>query len=274
MIKFTKIENVDIFTRDFRPLVKNNTISFPTNSEEIAVIYGPNGTGKTSLIKVLSYAKGTKLEFEYDGTSYASGQGIFYIINDQNNRNIIAGETKDFFLGENIKREFEMQNFIASERYRVITALITTLKNTHGISAASSPLIGLVDETEVVGFIKDIANNKSKGKNYTNENLIAVFRSVGAISLPKYDEKKLQFLKNDLTNSNSIIGQIEKSQTMHYLPIHTFVILRKILKQSIFSPASKRVSASFVILTVLIGNYYLQKKLQTVHPPMMQWIMM
>lgn len=69
MIKFNKIENAEIFTRDFRPLVKNNEIDFPT-SEKIVVIYGPNGTGKTSLIKVLSDDKGTKVEFEYDNCEW------------------------------------------------------------------------------------------------------------------------------------------------------------------------------------------------------------
>lgn len=37
MIKFNKIENAEIFTRDFRPLINNNEIDFPA-SEEIAVI--------------------------------------------------------------------------------------------------------------------------------------------------------------------------------------------------------------------------------------------
>lgn len=209
MLMFTRIENADIFTRDFRPLVKNNTIYFPTNSEEIAVVYGPNGTGKTSLIRVLSNAKDTKVEFEYDGTLYASGQDVFHVISDQNNRNIIAGETKDFFLGDNIRREFDLQSFIASERDRIINAIITMLKNTHGISAASSPLIGLIGETKVAALIKDIANNKSKGKNNTNEDMIAVIKAIEAISLSEYDEKKLQFLKSDFSNANSIIGQIE-----------------------------------------------------------------
>jgi len=76
MIKLTKIENRDIFTRDFNPLVKNNEISFPTNSEEIAVIYGPNEAGKSSLVKVLSDIKGTKLEFDYDGNSHKSGKSV------------------------------------------------------------------------------------------------------------------------------------------------------------------------------------------------------
>lgn len=66
---FKKIESRDIFTRDFGPLVRNNEIAFPT-SEEIAVVYGPNGTGKTCLIKILGDAKGTKAEFSLDGIVY------------------------------------------------------------------------------------------------------------------------------------------------------------------------------------------------------------
>jgi len=125
MIKFSKIENGEIFTRDFRLLAKNNEIAFPA-TEAIAIIYGPNGTGKTSLIKVLSDEKGTKVEFEYEGHTYSSGKGVFHIINDQNNRNIIKGETKDFFLGDNIKREFELQELIATEKANIIKDIITS----------------------------------------------------------------------------------------------------------------------------------------------------
>jgi len=209
MIKFAKIENGNIFTRDFNPLVKNNEISFPTNSEEIAVIYGPNGAGKSSLVKVLSSAKNTKLEFQYDGNLHSSGQAVFHVISDQNGRNIIAGEAKDFLLGDNISREYELQNFITSERERIISAVVALLKNNHGISAASSPLIGLIDNPQIAELIKDIANNKSKGKNYSDESLISVFGILSVVPLTEYEEVKLQFLKTDISNTGSIIVQIE-----------------------------------------------------------------
>lgn len=211
MIKFNKIENAEIFTRDFRPLVKNNEIDFPT-SEKIVVIYGPNGTGKTSLIKVLSDDKGTKVEFEYDNQTYSTGKGIFHIINDQNNRNIIKGETKDFFLGDNIRREFELQEFIIAERGNIIGAIVASLKS-HGISAANSSLIDLITIPDIAALIKDIANTRSKGDKYATEDLIAKMQAIVAVEIPEHDDAKLQFLQNDIGGKDSIIRKIEEINT-------------------------------------------------------------
>lgn len=48
-IIFEKIENEDIFVSDYKRPTRNNEIDF--SREGISVIYGPNGTGKTSLVK-------------------------------------------------------------------------------------------------------------------------------------------------------------------------------------------------------------------------------
>lgn len=205
---FKKIESGDIFTRDFSPLVRNNEINFPT-SEEIAVVYGPNGTGKTSLIKVLGGAKNTKVEFSLDGTDYQSGEGIFHIINDQNNRNIISGETRDFFLGDNIRHEFELQDQVASDRNSVISAILSLIKNTFGIAAGNSPLIDLLLKPDLAAFIKDCANSKSKGNRYTTDSLVMLFNSLESQIVPEYSAEKLAFIQNDLSSKQSIIKQLE-----------------------------------------------------------------
>ncbi len=181
MIKFNSIENAEIFTRDFGPFVKNNVIDFlPT--KEIVAIYGPNGTGKTSFIKVLSGVKGTKLKFEFDGKAYDSGTEVFHVINDQNNRNIIVGETKDFFLGDNIKKEFELQKYLDEGRAKVIGEVISKMKTNHSISAASSPLLSLITVPEIAEIIKDIVNTQSKGKRFSTKDIIKGFTALSPVN--------------------------------------------------------------------------------------------
>lgn len=221
MIKFNSIENTEIFTRDFSPFVKNNVIDFPS-IEEIVTIYGPNGAGKTSFIKVLAGVNGTEVKFEFDGTTYNSGTGVFHIINDQNNRNIIVGETKDFFLGDNIKREFELQKYLAEERVKIIGEVISKLKSNYGISAAKSPLLLLITEAEIVEIVKDIVNAKSKGARFSTEDIIKKFATLPLVNISLSDEQqaKLTFLKADLANNDSIILQIEQlgSQSLQSHP--------------------------------------------------------
>ncbi len=205
---FNKIENSDIFAHDFNPFTRNNQIDFP-RQEEIVVIYGPNGTGKTSLIKVLSDAANTKLEFQYEGVTHTTGEGVFHIISDQNNRNIISGETRDFFLGDNIQREFQLQDTLNEKRNILITSIISTLKS-NGITAAKSPLVELIDNEQLEAFLKDCANNKYKGEHYSNEQIVDIFSLLELSELGEYDEDKLNFLISDFGKKKPIILQIEQ----------------------------------------------------------------
>lgn len=214
MLKFLSIENADIFTRDFRPMAKNNEILFP-GSEEIVAIYGPNGTGKTSLIKVLSGAKGTKVKFEFEGMEYTAGTEVFHVINDQNNRNIIVGETKDFFLGDDIKREFELQKLLTDARIQVISDIISKLKSNHGISAANSPLLNLITDGDIADIVKDIVNNKSKGGKFETEDICGKFAAIPLVNQDVSDvqQARLTFLKSDYASKDSIIQQVEQLGT-------------------------------------------------------------
>ncbi|QOY34781.1 ATP-binding protein [Anaerobacillus isosaccharinicus] len=107
-IVFSKVKKENIFCETFDEFEKNNGIQF--SNAGIAVIYGPNGTGKTSLTRVLDCEKGSSFNVEFEGKQYSEiDNELFHIINDQNSRNIIVGETEDFLLGDDIKKEYDLQ---------------------------------------------------------------------------------------------------------------------------------------------------------------------
>lgn len=210
-IIFEKIENEDIFVSDYKKLIRNNEIDF--SREGISVIYGPNGTGKTSLVKVLSSEKGTKVKYTYDGKEYTDGSK-FFVINDQNNRNIIQGETKDFLLGDDIKKEFELQEYIANEYNRLCTESISILKSDYSVSSSSSKSIDCFSEwTSIQNIIKDLMNNRTKGSKTGVDTYISELEKHTQITIPDYEQAKLDYIISDLSEKNPLVIEIETIDT-------------------------------------------------------------
>lgn len=210
-IIFEKIENEDIFVSDYKNLIKNNEIDF--SREGISVIYGPNGTGKTSLVKALSSEKGTKVKYTYGGNEYTDGSQ-FFVINDQNNRNIIKGETKDFLLGDDIKKEFELQEYIENEYNRLCTESISILKVNYSVSSSSSKSIDCFSEwVNIQNIIKDLMNNRSKGSKTGVDTYISEFEKHSQITTPDYEQDKLDYIISDLSEKNPLIIEIETIDT-------------------------------------------------------------
>ena len=99
-IIFHRIIKDNIFPAEsFNLFISDNAIEF--SKDGIAVVYAPNGVGKTSLAKVLEEGAGKNLSFEYDGK--ADDPNTFYVIEDQNSRNIIKGDAGEFFVGAKIR---------------------------------------------------------------------------------------------------------------------------------------------------------------------------
>ena len=212
MLRFNSIEKGDIFTKDFNPLTNNNEISFPTRGEKIVVIYGPNGTGKTSFVKTLIGSDNSKIMFNFEGNSYTDGSNVFHVINDQNFRNIIIGDTKDFLIGDNIKKEYELSKEINESRNSIINSVISILKNDYSITTMSNPLFTLIKDENVVNLLKDIINNKSKGKKYETSDIFNIFDSIkfNKLDLNEEQKSKILMLKSDFASKDSIIIKIEK----------------------------------------------------------------
>lgn len=207
-IVFHTIRNGNIFCADFEDMKKNNIIEFPSSG--IAIIYGPNGTGKTSLAKALKHETNSEYELSIDGNR-ANNKSIstFHIISDQNGRHIIEGDTEDFILGDNIKREYELKRLMENNFNEIFSFdLIPKFKQIFGISTKGNALIQKISNLTLRQYVSDLANNKSKGKNIDRKDFIEVIETLPKATLPEYDEDKFRFLINDFAEGKSIIEKI------------------------------------------------------------------
>ena len=159
-IEFNKIENRNIFAPEYENFVENNTIEF--SAQNIAVVYGPNGTGKTSLIRAILGEKDTSIKYQFNNTEYSDGSQ-FFVIQDQNNRNIIQGKVEDFLLGDKIKQETELHEQIQNEYSQICKESTEILRDKYKITTTKDKIISWID-TQLEGFsslVKDLVNRQS-----------------------------------------------------------------------------------------------------------------
>ena len=215
-LKFYKLKKEDIFKDSFINFNQNNEIEFRKKGDSnIAVLYGPNGTGKTSLAKILDSNNkdiGKEFKVEYKGIEYTEkDNSIFHIINDQNNRNIIAGETSDYFIGDNIKRECELKKYIDSEFENLFKNIIVkSLKERFGISSGKSKIIDYISDSDIKFFVMNIVNNKARGKNIDKKIFVERIEQlpVREIDENEYDNNKYEYIRQNFSDNNSIIYRI------------------------------------------------------------------
>lgn len=204
------ISKESIFCQEFANLTSNNTIDI--NTKKVAVIYGPNGTGKTSFSKVISQEG--KYEIDINGATFTNEDDkIAHVISDQNGRNIIEGETQDFILGDNIKKEYELKTIIDNGFEELFTrTLPKEFKDNFVIKTKTSPFDNLIIDTEIQNYISDIANTRSKGKETNRDHFIDYISALQPTDIPEHDEIKLRFFINEYSNKESAIRAILEHQ--------------------------------------------------------------
>lgn len=228
---FSKIQKESIFCHDFEEFIENNEIEF--SKQGIAVVYGPNGVGKTSLSNVLDCEDNTIFEAKYDDEECNSRSNkLFHKIADQNGRNIIEGKTEDFLLGDNIRKEHELKNFLDSEFKRIFEEkLAKSLKTEFNISKKTSNLITKISDDTIKEYIKELSNNKSKGESIHRDKFLQKIGTLTKKDIIDYDINKFNFLINDFDDKKSIVAKIfkidenliEKSEKIkQMLPASTF----------------------------------------------------
>lgn len=210
-ITIEKLKKQNIFTDEFLALKTNNDIDL--QSKGICVFYGPNGTGKTSLSKILKKEKGCEYTLKIDGATFtqADDEMVAHVISDQNDRNIIEGKTQDFILGDNIKREYELREQINANFTGLFSKkLVATLKNKYGISTKKSNFDDLILDKKYLEFISDIANKNSRGKGIDREDFIKKIYNEKAPQEIEFDDEKFKYFVSDFGDKNSTIKTIIK----------------------------------------------------------------
>jgi ABC-type lipoprotein export system ATPase subunit len=204
-IEINKIKKASIFCDDFTQLERNKEIIFGKNS--VAIVYGPNGTGKTSLAKILGKEEKTEYNIKIDDQTYTQIDPIFaHIVSDQNDRNIIKGNTKDFILGDNIRREYELRDSINKKFENIFeNKLSLELKEKFGVSTKQSQFDGLHTDKELLEFISDIANSKSKGSGIDKNKFIEFIsgKNISEILFP--EASNFKFFIDDYKDKKSAI---------------------------------------------------------------------
>lgn len=217
-IVFSSIKNNDIFENDFTHLTaQNGTIEFKRMQRAggIAVVYAPNGTGKTSLANLLNMEgtteNGSFAAEDEQGNTIVPETKAFHVIQDQLNRNVIRGKTTDYLIGAQIRREYELRDRINSSFQNAYDLLASKYKTEFKVSKVGDYLLtqmkSLQDTMHQTAFqyIRSIVNTRQHGKDIDRNAFVAFIRSeVNRPIILELDSEKRSFIIADLSKPKVI----------------------------------------------------------------------
>ena len=217
-IIFSSIKNSGIFEDDFLYLSEQKgTIEFKRmrTAGGIAVIYAPNGNGKSSLANLLSTKVSDENIFfnavDEHGNTITSESGAFHVIQDQINRNVIRGETTDYLIGAQIRREYELRNQINILFKNAYEKLASKYKTEYKVSKVKDYLLAqipsLQDQVHQVayGYIRSIVNVKEHGKDIDRTEFVTFVRNdENKPAVTELNAEKREFVIADLSKAKVI----------------------------------------------------------------------
>lgn len=218
---FKAIKNGSIFTDDFKTLSPDNgTVEFKHmhTAGGMAVVYAPNGTGKSSFAKVLEAEKdGKNLNFsaiDEKGNEITPKTQSFQIIHDQIGRNVIPGKETDYLIGAQIRREYELRDKIDSEFQAAFDKLTQTYKTEFKTTKKDAYLLAEISKRRDLSYqtaykyLYSLVNRSTHGKDIDQADFVGFIRNEDNYPHSiKLDEKKENFIINDC-NGNKLVPLI------------------------------------------------------------------
>lgn len=217
---FSSIKKGTIFGPEFQTLTPiNGTVEFKhlNTAGGIAVVYAPNGTGKSSLTNVLGIDN-PSADLSFSATNDAGvtvAPGSFHIIPDQINRNVIRGKETDYLIGRQIRREYELRARINSAFDAAFTALANKYKTEFKVSKVGDYLLAQIGTLRDMSYpaaytyLRSIINNRTHGKDIDQAEFVAFIRNdENRPNLLEEDEEKRNWLINDCSSKVKITERI------------------------------------------------------------------
>lgn len=175
-ITFSQIKNQNIFQPEFENLsaTGNDSIEFKhmhVANAGMAVVYAPNGTGKSSFAKALAAEQSSEeLSFEAETDapeSITPESRCFKVIGDQLARHIIPGDTADYLVGADIRREYELRSRVdGGFKSAFEEVLPKKLKEDFNVTKVGDYLLTTLNNkaTDFYNYLRDIVNKQSRGR--------------------------------------------------------------------------------------------------------------
>lgn len=217
-IVFSTLKNTCIFDDDFKHLSEQNgTIEFKRmqTAGGIAVVYAPNGTGKTSFANLLSMDVSEENSYfnatDEHGNTITPETGSFHVIQDQLNRNVIRGETTDYLIGAQIRREYELRDKINLLFKNAYDELALKYKTEFRVSRVGDHLLihmqSLQEQIyqEAYQYIRSIVNSRQHGNDIDRIAFVAFIRNdENRPSVSELNSEKRLFVITDLSKAKII----------------------------------------------------------------------
>lgn len=222
---FSKLKFDDRFQPSFEQFSKNNVVDF--KKKNFAIVYAPNGSGKSSLAELIDPTKqktsGQEFSATYESQVFMQNTNNktnpFYVISDLYARNIKdrRGEkTQDFILGKDIKLELEIEEKVQANIIDINKYLHDLRKNNFNITAKTDR-----SRTEEVNGIKKRLLESNSALD-GNELLKISQEKEIKIVIDAYDDKKYEFTKKYYNDTKSILENFLNLKTENINKLSSF----------------------------------------------------